>query len=258
MRSSSRAELPRCASTNSRARAPTRCRAARIGEPFAQLAGQSCCVRDLDGAASLHQQLARDLRRIRGVGPCDHRYPERGRLEQIVAADRHQAAADERRHRPRHTSWRARPWCPRSSTCGAGRTALPLLRRSKSTFLRASMLATLSKRCGWRGTNTSSASANLGAQCAVRVDEHLLLSPMRAARDPNRPRAEVRRARNARPCPFERIARLHVEFHVADRRGCASRSAPMAMNRRHPLRSAPPRALPGAATASLNSAPNRR
>ena len=66
-----------------------------------------------------------------------------------------------------------------------------MLRRSKAIPRRASSFATLSKRCGWRGTSSRQCAGSSAVQRSVRVEQLLLLAGVSTAGDPHRPRAEV-------------------------------------------------------------------
>jgi len=66
-----------------------------IGQQPRQGGRQFLCIRHLQGSALLDQQ-PRNVLPIGLIRSRQHRKPERRGLQQIVAADRHQASADER------------------------------------------------------------------------------------------------------------------------------------------------------------------
>ena len=65
-----------------------------VAQQARECRGESAGVAHRDQRALLRQG-ARDVRAVELLGPGEHRQAQRCRLEQVVAADRHQAAADE-------------------------------------------------------------------------------------------------------------------------------------------------------------------
>ena len=184
-----------------------------------------------EGATRLDQP-PRDFRTIRGIGSRDHRHAERGRLEQIMASHRHETSAHECGIRGRIEGRElAHPIDEQDLRFGTNRrdSAAPV----ENHAARASRLATLSKRSGWRGTSTRSGAA---AAATPRRARHaprapgLLLPLMGTAGGPDGPRAEYEAAQLA-PLFDHRLAELHVELQVADHARARRGRQPMAMNR---------------------------
>ena len=118
--------------------------ASKLADELRQAVGASCTMRTAPHSTS----MSRDVGRIEIVGARQDRQAERRRLEQVVAADGHQAAADERHVaggiERRATRRACRPGTPRCSAdrrrrwCGS--------RRSRPA--RAASPATSAKRGG--------------------------------------------------------------------------------------------------------------
>ena len=96
----------------------------RVGEELLQDFGSARRIGDFHRTARAHQR-ARDVPAVGIVGARDHRHAERGRLQQIVPAHRHQASADERHIGRRIQRGRVRPRC---RPAALARPAAPLAR----------------------------------------------------------------------------------------------------------------------------------
>ena len=195
---------------------------------------------------------ARDFLAVGVIRPGDHRHAERGRLEQIVPADRHQAPADERdiggrierrefadgidqQHLRRPAAPRAGA-APIEATPRGAPTSSPRFRSAADGAAPASTRA-----CASRLYSSACAASSCSSSPAW------VLPAIHTGRAPRYSRAQLR------PLLEHRLAELHVEFHVADdvRAGAVGADGDEALGI---LRtSAPRRAF--CATASRNRAP---
>ena len=153
-------------------------------------------------------QAPRDFRCVGIVRTGEHRLAEHGRLQQVVTAHRHQAAADEGHVARRVPGQQRAHLVDQQHVDLRHRSAGGSVLRANAKPAAASSRATSSKRCGCRGTSTSS-----GARCrhaaapwraaALRGQADRLLAGVRAARNPQRPPRCPVRAPDAGPaCRF--------------------------------------------------------
>ena len=141
-----------------------------------------------------------DLLGVGGVWPGDHRARRAPRAQQVVPAHRNEAPARRRRRPPTHKARRARPTVSTSSTWALRPHRPPALRRSKG--IRDGVdksAATLSNRCGWRGTSNSSSPAFVSAQ--LRSAPRAPAPPRRrgCCRQSTQASAKVASPRSSRP-----------------------------------------------------------
>jgi len=197
-------------------RAPTGAHCAahlRVGEELLQDFAQLRRVRDLHRTARAHQR-AGDVTAVGIVGAHDHRYAERGRLQQIVPPHRHQASADECRvgrriqrgqfaHGVNEQHWRVGPH--RLSDAAAIEANSPPLQQVRHALEALRVTRHQHQQC----------VREPHEQRGVRVEQLLLLAAMGAARDPCRPPADIARAQLA-PLLQDQGPRVHIELHVAD------------------------------------------
>ena len=206
---SSRASAPRLrASTSNPAaamRAPPR-RVARAAR--ATVAGQFARILHHQRGALVEQQL-RDVLGVEHVGPGQHRHAERDRLEQVVAADRHQAAGDEghvarrierqqlaERIDQQHVAGgRAAGAARMLATAVAGLRAAGLADVGRATHerhaLRLQPVGDVGEAVRMARHQHQQRVVTGGAHRALRLDHRVLLAVMRAAGDPDGPAAGV-------------------------------------------------------------------
>ncbi len=169
-----------------------------------------------------------------------HRQPQRRGLEQIVPADRHQAAADEgdigRCVKQRRVLPPYRPATPCRSPMAPRRTHATRLRRAKLTPRRASNSATAAKAICVPRHQQQQCVGHLGSAAAHAHRAAVLLHPRACCRR-SRPAARCQ-TRRAAPDPARTIAaaEFEVEFHIADDVSPVRRRHRSIGSARHPRR----------------------
>ena len=205
-----RSAAPRCAAWN--ASAASRIRSRRAGSASSAAAASTIAgASATSSAAPAAMRVPCRFGEVEHVRPDERRTARRDRLDQVLAAERQQAAADERdvgrrvvrdelAHRIAEHDVR-RPLGTGALLAAPGRTRIRAPRSSS---------ATASKRCGWRGTMTRECAAGQRPRDAARRRSAL-----------PRPRASTRRRRSGAPrrtAPRRsRRARLRVGEAPRDR-----------------------------------------
>ena len=169
-----------------------------------QYVGQRRRIGDFHGAAAAHQQ-SRDFLAVGIIRSRDHRHAERGRLEQIVPADRHQTSADERHIGGGVERARVRPRCRPTALRASGRTALPVLRRSNRIPPPRQQVRHALEPLRMARHQHQQHIGQAALQRRVRVQQLLLFSAMGTARNPHR--AARRRSAGATGAPVRRGSR---------------------------------------------------
>ena len=119
MSARSRSRAPRFARMAWLPAAPRRRRSGFVAEQPAHFRGKAGPVRHHQRRATVDQQFG-DVRGVLVVGPGDHRHGQGHRLQQVVAADAHQAAARRRPRPPPRRRSVSSPMVSPSSTRVAG------------------------------------------------------------------------------------------------------------------------------------------
>jgi len=182
----------------------------RVGQQPRQGGRQLVAVRHLQGSALLQHQ-PRNVLPVGLIGSRQHRQPKRRGLEQIVAADRHQAPADER-HIGRRVERRelAHAVHQHDLRGGVRHDAAAPPREAHSAA--GQQVGHRSKPVGMPRHQDEQRAAS---EFRVRR-KHLLLFPrVRAARDPRGPCAAERSAQLA-PLLDHTRAQFQVELDIAD------------------------------------------
>ena len=214
MRSAMRSAAPRCAAANASAggAAPRRSSPSsqrqRRGDAFFQ------DRRDPQRRAGGERQLG-GVGEVEGVRAHHHRAAAGRGLDQVLAAERREAAAEQgdigERVLGRHLAHRVAEPDIGARRFG-GRRSAQALRRDSVKPASAISAATASKRCGWRGTTTSSGRGS-GTRAPGR-EQARLLALARDRREHHRTRDQ--RAFQRWPSVDQRRFGREVELEVAD------------------------------------------